>query len=343
MAPAPAITFDSLSRSIANGDYRPIYFIHGKEGYYTDQLVKLIENIVPEADRDFGLTVVFATQSTPEQVVGLCRQLPMMIERQVVIVKEAQAVRGEWVDQLASYAANPTATTILAVCGRGDQVKAKAFSKAVKASGGVEFESVQVREYQIPAMAEKLIKEKGLSVDQKAMSMLIDFIGADLSRMYNEIDKLAQILGPRAMITPEAVERHIGVSREYNNFEMVDAIAGKDAVKVFKIADYFAANPKDNPVQVTGAALFGLFADLMCAYYAGDRSDHAIKEALGLRNDFALRRIRIAMSNYNPFQIIDIISAIRRFDTMSKGAGSRQAPSDLFRDLLYRILTTTGR
>ena len=343
MAPAPKVTFESLSRSLANGDYRPVYFIHGKEGYYTDQLVKQLEAIVPEADRDFGLNVVFATQTTPEQVIDLCRQLPMMIERQVVIVKEAQAVRGTWVDKLAAYAAKPTATTILAVCGRGDQVKAKAFAKAVKECGGVEFESAQVRENQIPALAEKLIKQKGLSVDPKAMAMLVDFIGADLSRMYNEIDKLAQILGQRAMITPEAVERHIGVSREYNNFELVDAIAVKDVVKVFKIADYFAANPKDNPVQVTSAVLFGLFADLMCAYYAGDRSDRAIKEALGLRYDFALRRIRTAMSNYNPFQIIDIISSIRRFDTMSKGAGSRQAPTDLFRDLLYRILTTTGR
>ncbi len=343
MASTPAVTFESLSRSLANGDYRPVYFIHGKEGYYTDQLVKQLENIVPEADRDFGLNVVFATQSTPEQVIDLCRQLPMMIDRQVVIVKEAQAVRGTWVDKLAAYAAKPTATTILAVCGRGDQVKAKAFAKAVKECGGVEFESAQVRENQIPALAEKLIKQKGLSVDPKALAMLVDFIGADLSRMYNEIDKLAQILGQRAMITPEAVERHIGVSREYNNFELVDAIAVKDVVKVFKIADYFAANPKDNPVQVTSAVLFGLFADLMCAYYAGDRSDRAIKEALGLRYDFALRRIRTAMSNYNPFQIIDIISSIRRFDTMSKGAGSRQAPTDLFRDLLYRILTTTGR
>ncbi|MGN0223671.1 MAG: DNA polymerase III subunit delta [Muribaculaceae bacterium] len=343
MAPAPKVTFESLSRSLANGDYRPVYFIHGKEGYYTDQLVKQLEAIVPEADRDFGLNVVFATQTTPEQVIDLCRQLPMMIERQVVIVKEAQAVRGTWVDKLAAYAAKPTATTILAVCGRGDQVKAKAFAKAVKECGGVEFESLQVREYQIPALAEKLIKQKGLTVDPKAMSMLIDFIGADLSRMYNEIDKLAQILGQRAMITPEAVERHIGVSREYNNFELADAIAAKDVVKVFKIADYFAANPKDNPVQVTSAVLFGQFADLMCAYYAGDRSDRAISEALGLRNDFALRRIRTAMANYNPFQIIDIISSIRRFDTMSKGAGSRQAPTDLFRDLLYRILTTTGR
>ena len=343
MASTPAVTFESLSRSLANGDYRPVYFIHGKEGYYTDQLVKQLENIVPEADRDFGLNVVFATQSTPEQVIDLCRQLPMMIDRQVVIVKEAQAVRGTWVDKLAAYAAKPTATTILAVCGRGDQVKAKAFAKAVKECGGVEFESAQVREYQIPALAEKLIKQKGLSVDPKAMSMLVDFIGADLSRMYNEIDKLAQILGQRAMITPEAVERHIGVSREYNNFELADAIAAKDVVKVFKIADYFAANPKDNPVQVTAAVLFGQFADLMCAYYAGDRSDRAIAEALGLRNDFALRRIRTGMANYNPFQIIDIISSIRRFDTMSKGAGSRQAPTDLFRDLLYRILTTTGR
>ncbi len=338
----PTTTFESLQRSLANGDYRPIYLIHGKEGYYIDVLVKQFEKILPPDDREYGLTILYAPQVEAASVVDICRQVPMMTDRQVVIVKEAQAVKATWIDKLAKYAQSPTPSTILIVCGRGDTVSGKEFIKAATANGVV-FESQPVKEWQIPALTEQYIKNKGLSVEPKALEMLGEFIGADLSRLYNEIDKLAEILGPRAMVTPEAIERNIGISKEYNNFELVDAIAVKDSAKIFRIANYFEANQKQNPLVLTTPMIFNFFADLLGAYYAPDRSDRGLKEELGLRNDFALRRIKTGMHNYNPFQIIDILGAIRRFDSMSKGGGSRQNPYLLFKELLFRILTTTGK
>ncbi len=337
---APTVTFDALKRSLANGDYRPVYLIHGKEGYYVDVLVKEFEKILPPEDREYGLTVVYAPQVEAAAVIDLCRQIPMMTERNVVIVKEAQAVKAAWIDKLARYAQSPTNSTILVVSGRGDTVSGKEFIKAVSANGVV-YEAQQVKDWQIPALTEQYIKSKGLSADPKALEMLGEFIGTDLSRLYNEIDKLAEILGPRAMVTPEAVERNIGVSKEYNNFELVDALAAKDFAKVFRIAEYFEANQKQNPLVLTTPVIFNFFADLLGAYYAPDKSDRGIKEELGLRNDFALRRIKLGMSKYNAFQIIDILSAIRRFDSMSKGGASRQNPYLLFKELMYRILTTT--
>lgn len=283
------------------------------------------------------------TRSEPSAVTDLCRRIPMMSERQVVIVKEAQAVRGDWLDKLAKYAASPTPTTVLVVAARGEEVKAKKFTEALGAGGGAVFLSKPVYESQIPALVGAYIRDKGLRADPKALEMLREYIGTDLSRMYNETDKLVEILGAGAVVTPEAVERNIGVSKDYNGFELVDAVAVRDMAKMYRIADYFAANPRQNPVQPLAASLFNFFADLLTAYYATDRSDRGLKEELGLRNDFALRRIKNGMNNYNAFQVVDILSEIRRFDIMSKGGGSRQDGHKLLRDLLFRMVTTTGR
>ena len=337
------MTFDALLRSIANKDIRSIYVFHGEEGYYVDRLGQAIEELLPAEDRDFALTTMYAPQVESAAVVDMCRSMPMMCERQVVIVKEAQNVRSEWFERLVRYAQSPTPTTVLAVCARGGMVKNKALLDAVKASGGVVYESRKLAEWQVPSVIGKYIASKGLTAEQKPLEMLRDYIGTDLSRLYNEIDKLAQILGPRAAITPEAIERNIGVSKDYNNFELTDAIASRNVEKAFRISKYFAANPRQNPLPVTASLLFSFFADLLMAYYSPDRSDRGIMNELGLKSEARLKRVKLAMSNYNPFQIIDIIDSIRKFDCQSKGNGSRQNAYDLFNDLIYRILTTTGK
>ena len=341
---APALTFDSLRRSIAGGDLRPVYLIHGKEGYYIDQLVKAFENVLPEDDRDYGLTNMYAPQvDDPQAIIDICRQIPMMTDRQVVIVREAQTARADYVDKLARYAAQPTPSTILVVASRGDKIKGKEFAKAVVAGGGVVFESKEVWPSQIPALIGQYIKFKGLNSDPKAIEMLGEFIGTSLSRLYNEIDKLAEILGPGAMVTPEAVERNIGVSKDYNSYELVDAVAAKDVAKMMRIAAYFEANPKNNPFVMIVAALFGFFADLLQAFYAKDRSDRGIEQELGIKNTFMLRRIKAGMAHYNAFQIIEILDAIRQYDAMSKGSGSRQDPYKMLGDLLFHIATAPGK
>lgn len=338
-----AVTFDSLVRSLKNGQYAPVYAVHGEEGYYIDSLAEQFENIVPEQDRDFALTIMYAPRVEPQAVVDMCRQLPMMTDRQVVIVKEAQAVPAAWIDRLAAYAASPAPTTVLAVCGRGDKLKGKEFLKAVPTGGGVVYEAAKVKEWQVPRLLNEYIKSCGLTADVKAVDMLCEFVGADLSRLYNEVDKLAQILGNNARVTPESVERNVGISKDYNNFELIDAVAAKDPVRIFRIIRYFESNPKSNTPVVTVSMLFGFFADLLSAYYAKDRTDAGLHKELNLRNDFALRRLRAGMASYNAFQVIEIIDLLRRFDTMSKGVGSRQDPFRLMHDLMFRIITARGK
>jgi DNA polymerase-3 subunit delta len=172
--------------------------------------------------------------------------------------------------------------------------------------------------------------------------MLTEFVGTDLSRLYNEIDKLIGILGPGATITDEAIEHHIGFSKDYNSFELVDALACRDNTKVFRIANYFRANPKAASLVMVNAVLFNYFSDLLTLFFEKDKSERALMAAVGARVSIQFKKFSLGMRNYNAFQVIEIIRAIRRFDVQSKGGGSRQNEHDLFRELMFHILTAPG-
>ncbi|MDE6080443.1 MAG: DNA polymerase III subunit delta [Duncaniella sp.] len=340
-APTPTLTFPQLRRSIKGGDLAPVYLLHGEEAYFTDELVKLFEESVPEEDRDYGVVTFYGAQTDADTVMDACKQFPMMTDRQVVIVKEAQTMRADQVNKLHYYVKQPVATTLLVIVFRGVEAKGKDLLAAVK-KNGVIFESKKISERNLlPAIAD-LIKEKGMNVDPKALEMLRDFIGADLAKLYNEIDKLAMILGAGAMVTPEAVERNVGISKDYNNFELTDAIVARNAAKAFRIVDYFARNPKENPTVMTASALFNLFSNLLVYHYTRDKTQAGYMDALGFRNPWQLRPYASAAANYNVRQTIEIISAIRNFDVASKGVTSRQDPFSLLRDLVFRILTARG-
>lgn len=335
-------TYSELRRQLAaKTSLAPVYLLHGEEGYYIDELVKDFEALVPEEERDFNLYVLYAPESGVETVMDVCHRYPMMAERQVVIVKEAQAIRADQLNRLHSYVERPTPTTVLVISCRGAQAKGKELLAAVK-KNGVIFESKRLSERNILPVISDLIKEKKLSVDPKALSMLRDYIGVDLARLYNEIDKLALILGPRAMITPEAIERNIGISKDYNNFELIDAINSRNAAKAFAIAEYFRNNPKNNPTVMTVSSLFNQFSNLLIYHYTRDKSQSGYLDALGLKSPWALKGYETAARNYNVRQTIEIISAIREFDTRSKGIDSRQNEYDLLKDLIFHILTARG-
>jgi DNA polymerase-3 subunit delta len=338
---APAVTYDSICRQLAAKQFAPVYLLHGDEGYYIDELVRRFENILSEEEREFNLHVLYAPEVEPGAVMDLCMQYPMMADRQVVILKEAQSVPADRINKLHRYVASPAETTILVICCRGAQARGKELLAAVRAKG-VNFESKKLSDYNAPAVIGAFIKAKGLKADPKALDMLIDYVGTDLSRLYNEIDKLMTALGAGATVTAEAVERNIGMSKDYNNFELVDALAVKDSGKVFRIADYFRSNPKNNPLVVSASTIFSFFADLLAAYYCADKSDNGIMAELKLRWPGQIKRYRAAMQRYNAFQVIEIIAAIRRYDAMSKGVGSRQSDHNLFHDLLFHILTAPG-
>ena len=339
--PLSTPTFPALRAQLKKRNFLPVYLLHGEEGYYIDELVKDFEEIIPEDERDFNLYTLYAPESGVETVMDVCRQYPMMSEYQVVIVKEAQAIRADSLNKLHNYVSQPTPTTILVIVCRGAQAKGKELLAAVK-KNGVIFESKKLSDRNILPVISDLIREKKLNVEDKALSMLRDYIGTDLSRLYNEIGKLALILGPGAMITPEAIERNIGVSKDYNNFELIDAINTRNAAKVFTIVEYFRNNPKNNPTVMTVSSIFNQFSNLLIYHYTRDKSQSGYMDALGLRNAWHLRGYEVAAKNYNVRQTIEIISAIREFDTKSKGVGSRQNEYDLLKDLAFHILTARG-
>lgn len=342
MAPQPTVTFASLRSTLVKRQARGTYILHGEEGYFTDELIKLFEALVDEPDRDFGLFTFYGPTTDAATITAAARSIPMMVERQVVIVKEAQAMRADEVNKLSAYIASPSPSTVLVIAFRGAQAKGKDFLAAARKGGAIVFESKKLRDSTIGAVIESIVKEKGLNIEPKGIAMLSEYIGNDASRLYNEIDKLSLVLGQGAMVTPEAIERNIGISKDYNNFELVSAIAARDMAAMFTILAYFRSNPKNNPTVLTSAALYNFFSGLLIYHFTPSRSPSDKMAALGLKWASQLRDYETGSRNYNAYITIGIISELRRFDRMTKGIGSRQNEYDLLHNLLYRILTIRG-
>jgi DNA polymerase-3 subunit delta len=339
---AQAVTFENLRTSLRAKNISPVYLLHGEEGYFIDQLLKDFEAILSDDEKAFNQYVLYAPQVETAEVVDICRRYPMMSDYQVVILKECQSVRADQLDKLAKYVAEPSVSTVLVICSRGAACKGKELMSALKKSNAVIFESKKIPEYQLGGHISNYINARGRNVQPKALEMLKEYIGSNLDRMYNELDKLITILGKGATVTPEAIELHIGVSKEYNVFELVDALAVRDSAKAMRIANYFRANPKAVPTVMITASIFGFFSDLLITYFEKDKSERGLMQALKLKSTFQLKRFNAARQRYNAFQVIEIIRAIRKFDAQSKGIGSRRNEYDLLQELTFRILTAPG-
>ena len=340
---ADAVTYTALRNALARKQYSNVYFIHGEEGYYIDELAGLFETILPESERDFNQYTLYAPQTDAATVSEACQRYPMMAERQVVIVKEAQAVPVAWFNKLLPYLESPVATTLLVIIARGASVKSATLTKSLAKGRAVVFESKRLAPAAVTNTIREFIKERGLTIDDKALAMLQDYVGSDLSRIYNEIGKMTVALPPNAMITPESVERNIGVSKDYNNFELIAAIARRDVPRIYKIINYFRRDPKNHQPIVTTPLLFNFFANLLTALYAPDKSDRGLMAELGFKWPGQLTDIKPGLANYRPWQIIKNISAIRQFDAQSKGIGSRADQFDLFEILIFQILNNPNR
>lgn len=340
---ADAVTYTALRNALARKQYSNVYFIHGEEGYYIDELAGLFETILPESERDFNQYTLYAPQTDAATVSEACQRYPIMAERQVVIVKEAQAVPVAWFNKLLPYLESPVATTLLVIIARGASVKSATLTKSLAKGRAVVFESKRLAPAAVTNTIREFIKERGLTIDDKALAMLQDYVGSDLSRIYNEIGKMTVALPANAMITPESVERNIGVSKDYNNFELIAAIARRDVPRIYKIINYFRRDPKNHQPIVTTPLLFNFFANLLTALYAPDKSDRGLMAELGFKWPGQLTDIKPGLANYRPWQIIKNISAIRQFDAQSKGIGSRADQFDLFEILIFQLLNNPNR
>ncbi len=331
-------TYESVFSELRKGIYRPVYYFMGDEAYYIDKLTDYIaDNALPEEMRGFCQTVFYGLDVSMDAVVNCARSYPMMSERQVVIVKEAQHIKDT--DALMSYLKNPQPTTVLVFAHKNGSIdKRKKIAGELERSAVV-LEFKKLKEEQLPSFVNASLKERSLVADEKAVRMLCESVGADLNRMSSEIDKLALSLSQGGMVTPEMVEENIGISKEYNNFELQNALVVKDAYKAYKIIGYFASNPKKNPIQLTLSVLFGFFSNLMMAYYAPDKSEKGIADFLGLRSTWGVRDYITAMSKYRAIHVMEILHSIRLADAKSKGADSITVPDgEIMKELLFIIL-----
>lgn len=337
-----APTFDTLRRALRSGNVVNTYLLHGEEGFFIDELLKCFEALLPEADREFNLYVLYGTDNSAKDVVSRCHGYPMMAERQVVVVKEAQNWDSDDWDVIARYAAHPVPSTVLAIASRGKAVKSKDLFNALAATHGVNFESKKLKEANVASVVEAMVKSRGLNIEPKSLEMFCDYVGSDVSRLYNQVEKLSVALEKGGMITPEVIERNIGVSKDYNMFELRDAIFSRDKAKCLRIVEYFRTNPKNNPAIPVPATLFAGFSELMVYHFMRDKSPSAVMAALGFKWQSMVSRIEKAAKSFNARQTIDIISALRDADRKMKGVGSRQDPYDILNDLVFYILNTRG-
>ena len=332
-------TYESIMSELKSGTYRPVYYLMGEEGYFTDKITDYVmENALTEMERDFNLTVFYGLETTMDNVVTAAKRFPMMAERQVIIVKEAQMIKNT--DALLYYLQAPQPTTVLLFAHKNGSLDKRKKVAAELERTGVVLDSKKLRDDQLPAFITGYMREKGLTADNKSVLMIRESIGADLARIAGEIDKLAIALpAGSATVTPDLVEEHIGISKEYNNFELQNAIVNKDIYKANKIINYFAQNPKKNPIQMTLALLFSFFSNVMMSYYAPDKSERGVAEFLGLRSAWGVGDYIKSMKNYRAMHVMEILHLIRLADAQSKGAEGQQTPDgEIMRELLYKIL-----
>ncbi len=333
------ITCDDILRELRSKQYRPVYYLMGEEAYYIDLISDYImDNVLTDTEKEFNLSVVYGADVDIATVINAAKRYPMMSEHQVVIVKEAQSIRN--IDELSYYLQKPLRSTILVMCHKHGVLDRRKKLAAEIEKVGILFESKKLKETQLPAFITSYMKRKGVDLEPKATSMLADFVGTDLSRLTGELEKLIITLPKgQTRVTPEQIERNIGISKDYNNFELRSALVERNVLKANQIINYFEKNPKTNPLQMTLSLLFGFYSNLMLAYYAPEKSEQGIASFLGLKSPWQAREYQTAMKRYSGVKTMQIIGEIRYTDAKSKGIGnSSLTDSELLRELIFKIL-----
>lgn len=333
-------TYEGIIRELHAKQYRPVYYLMGDEPFYIDKIADYIaDNVLTDTEKEFNQTILYGGDiDNVSTIINAAKRYPMMSEYQVIIVKEAQSIPG--MDELVYYLQKPLKSTILVICHKhGTLDKRKKLAAEIE-KAGILFESKKLKDAQLPTFITSYIKQKGYDIDPKATAMLAEFVGADLSRLVGEMEKLIITTSKNSTkITPEQIEKNIGISKDYNNFELRSALIEKDVLKANKIVKYFEENPKTNPIQVTLSLLFSFFANLMMAYYAPEKSEQGIASFVGLKAPWQAKEYMIAMRRYSGVKTMQIINEIRTTDAKSKGVeNSSLSDADLLRELVFKIL-----
>ncbi|NPA36045.1 MAG: DNA polymerase III subunit delta [Chlorobi bacterium] len=332
------MTFEQIIQQLKKKEYSPIYFLMGDEPFYIDTITNYIaDNVLKEEEKAFNQTIIYGKDTDATNIVLAARRYPMMAPYQVVIVKEAQNIKD--IEKLAVYAENPLTTTILVVNYKYKTIdKRKKLYKAISKQG-VLFESKKLYDNQVGSWLTSYLKSKGLSIDITASQILIEYLGNDLSKIAHEIEKLQIALGNKTKtITASDIEKNIGISKEFNNFELNKAVLQKNVVKANRIIRSFAKNPKSYPIQVTIATLFGYFQKLIAYHYLKDKSKMAVASALKI-NPYFVSDYTTGAQKYSARKVVQIISLLREYDMKSKGYNyAATNDGELLKELIFKIM-----
>lgn len=336
-----SVTFETIMRDLKAKKYAPVYVLMGDESYYIDRITDYIaDNVLDPDDRDFNQTVVFGADTTAAQVVDMAKGYPVMpAAHRVIIVKEAQGLKS--LDALERYFEKPLASTVLVIAYKNGTIdrRKKVVGKAEAA--GVVFESKKKRDYELPAFIETYLKKNHVAIDTKSAAMIAEHIGADLSRLISELDKvMISLPDDDRRVTPDVVEREIGVSKEFNIFELKTAIIERNVFKANQIVKYFDKNPKAGSLFSCLPLLYTYFQNLMVAFYAPDKNnDNNLAAFLELKSVWGLKDYRVGMRNFSAMKTLQILAKIRETDAKSKGLDSlNTSTDDLMRELIFFIL-----
>ena len=354
--------FEKIISDLKNKVYHPVYFLMGEEPYFIDAVANYIEkNVLDDSEKEFNQTILYGGETNILQVISEAKSYPMMSNYRVVIIKEAQNMKGltpsgspkggekgegteEKKNPLENYLNNPQKSTILVFCHKYKTVDMRsAFAKTL-GKKAVVMKSDTMYDYKVPKWIEGFLAEKKYSIEPQAGALLTEFLGNDLSKIANELEKLFinipedKDLPAGRQVTTDHIYKYIGISKEYNNFELQSAIGKRDALKANRILNYFASNPKDNPLVMTVALLGGYFSKVLTYHYLPDKSQNNVASALKV-NPFFVKDYTLAAGNYPPKKTMDVISLLRQYDLRSKGFESNSVDEgELLKELVFRII-----
>ena len=340
MAKSEGITYLDIVRDVKDGKFAPIYLLMGDEDYYIDQTSQyILDQALKQEERDFNYDLLYGAETRSSDILSIAQQFPMMADRRVVMVREFQSMRDK--DALTAYAKNPNPTTVLILCHKHGKLDGhRNFTSEIKKNGGVVYDSRRPYDRELPPFVTNYIQRRGKTIDSAAVQMICDHVGCDLSRLSAELDKLIMALpNGENRVGVTLVEELTGMNKDFNNYELQNALARRDVYKANQIVKYFDSNPRSFALPVTLISLFNLFSEVLLAYFSPEQTDDGIAQYLGRPTWQARQAIIPARKNYSGQKVINIISEITQTDAKSKGVGgNKSTPGDLLKELIFFIL-----
>lgn len=330
--------FSTILQNLKKNIIHPIYLLEGEEPYYIDELSNYIEkNVLTDAEKGFNQTIFYGKDSNAITIAESCLRFPMMSSRQVIIVKEAQSLAK--IELLSSYAEKPLASTVLVLNYKYKNLDSRTkLAKAIK-KNGVVFTSEKIKEYKLPEWIDKYLGDLNYTITPQAAQILTAYLGNDLGKVANELNKLVIAVKHSNKITPDDIEKNIGFSKEFNLFELQNALGEKNAYKANQIIQYFGANPTQNPIQRTIITLFNYYSKLFTIHFLPDKSERNVAAQLRL-HPYAAKTHLVAAKKYTPTKLYEIIGILREYDMKSKGfeVSTMVGTTDLQKEMIYKIL-----